>query len=246
MGAKDQRAISSSTMRSVAARAACNASASDSTTIHASAGASGLTRFRRLEQRSGEWLLAVDTKAQRHFRRALDAVDADFAVALGSVRVPGRKQGARVQYRQVERGSGAKLAHVHVAAEGARGAGAELAVFRRGNAHHSAEGTQGHHGWAQRTAYLGVEHPVKEIRLTKLLLKETEPGDHARPTPAQVLHLQDFNLEHIAGLGAVDPDGAGQGMNPAPVNGQKIFHARARRYLTAAGVEAAHVYRVSG
>ena len=85
---------------------------------------------------------------------------------------------------------------------------------------------------------------MKEIRLTKLLFQKTEPRDHARPAPAQVLHLQNLNLEHIAGFGAVDPDGAGQGMNPAPVDGQKILHARAWFYLAAAGVEAAHVYRI--
>jgi hypothetical protein len=61
-----------------------------------------------------------------------------------------------------------------------------------------------------------------------------------------VLHLQYINLQHIAGFRALDADGSGQGMNPAPVDGQKIFHARVRRYLCAARVEAAHVHRISG
>ena len=190
--------------------------------------------------------MAVHTKAQRDFRGALDAVDADFAVTLGGVRVAGGKQGARVEYRQVECGSGAKLAYVHVAAEGARGPGSEFAVFGRGNAHHSTERAQRDDGRSQRTAYLGVERPVKEIGLTELVFQKTEAGDHARPTPASVFHLQHLNFEHVAGLGSVDADGAGQGMNPASVDGQKIFDARAWLYLAAAGVEAAHVHGVSG
>jgi hypothetical protein len=86
---------------------------------------------------------------------------------------------------------------------------------------------------------------MKKKGLAKVFLEEAKSGDHARPTPTPVLHLQDLNLEHIAGLGAFDSYGTGERMNPAPIDGLKIFHARAWRYLAAAGVEAAHVHRVS-
>ena len=86
---------------------------------------------------------------------------------------------------------------------------------------------------------------MKEIGLTKLLLQETQAGNHARPTPAAVLHLQHVDLQNIARFGAVYADRSGQGMNPATVDGHKIFHARVRRYLAAACIKAAHVHRIS-
>ena len=40
--------------------------------------------------------MAVHMEAQRDFRGALDAIDADFSVTLGGVRVPGGEQRAFV------------------------------------------------------------------------------------------------------------------------------------------------------
>jgi hypothetical protein len=190
--------------------------------------------------------MAVHTKAQRYFRGAFDAVDADFTVTLGGVRVPGGEQGALVEYGQVERGSGAELAYVHVAAEGAGRAGSELTVFSRGNAHHSTERAQGDDGRSQRTGYLGVERPVKEIGLTESVFQEAEAGDHAGPAPTAMFHLQHLNLEYVAGLGSFDSDGAGECVDPVSVDSQKVFDARTWFYLAAAGVEAAHVHGVAG
>src|SRR5580704_3085691 len=86
---------------------------------------------------------------------------------------------------------------------------------------------------------------MEEIRLTKLLFQEAKPSNDACPTPSAVLHSQHIDLQHIARLGAVDADRSGQGMNPAPVDGQKIFHARIRCHLATARVKAAHMHRIS-
>jgi hypothetical protein len=61
-----------------------------------------------------------------------------------------------------------------------------------------------------------------------------------------MFHLQHLNFEHVAGLGSVNSDGAGECVDPVSVDGQKIFDARTWFYLAAAGVEAAHVHGVSG
>src|SRR5216684_2180610 len=111
--------------------------------------------------------MAVHTEAQRDFGGAFDAVDADLPVTLCGVGVPGGEQGAWVEYGKVECGSGTELAYVHVAAERARRAGSEFAVFARGNAHHSTERAQRDDRRSKRTTYLGIERPVKEVGLTE-------------------------------------------------------------------------------
>ena len=190
--------------------------------------------------------MAVHMEAQRDFRGALESSDADFAITLGGVRVPSGKQGALVEYGQIKCGAGAELAHVHVAPEGAWRAGSEFAVFGRGYAHYSTEGAQGDDGLSQRTGYLGIERPVKEIGFTETVFQKTKAGDHAGPTPSSMFHLQHLNLEHVAGLGSVDADGAGERVDPVSVDGQKILDGCPWLYLAATGIEAAHVHGVSG
>jgi hypothetical protein len=95
-------------------------------------------------------------------------------------------------------------------------------------------------------ANLRVQYPVKEVRITELVFQKTEPWKHARPAPTPVFYVQNVNFKYVSRLGAVDPDGAGQGMNSIAVDGQKVFDTCAWRHLAAAGVEAAHVHRISG
>ena len=49
----------------------------------------------------------MELEAQRHVSGALDAVDANFAVALRGVGVARGKERAGIQHGQVKRGSGA-------------------------------------------------------------------------------------------------------------------------------------------
>jgi len=50
-------------------------------------GVGGVSCFSRLNERPGQCAMFVQLKTQRHVRRAFDAVDADFAVALRRVRI---------------------------------------------------------------------------------------------------------------------------------------------------------------
>ncbi len=138
-------------MRDVAARAAPAASVADSTTIHASPPVSLAADRARFDDRRGEPLLLVQPEAQRDVRRALDAIDADFAVALGGVRVARREKRAGIVDGKIQRGARAKLAHIHIAAERPRRPRDELAVFGPRNSHHAAEWPQRHDGRARAT-----------------------------------------------------------------------------------------------
>ena len=77
---------------------------------------------------------------------ALDAVDADLAVALGGVGVAAGEECAGDLYGEIEGGTGGEFADVHVAAEGTGRAGAVLAGFGGRDAHDAAEGAQRHGG----------------------------------------------------------------------------------------------------
>ena len=83
--------------------------------------------------------MLVEVKSQRHISRALDAVDADLAVSLRGVGISCRKERAVIQHRQIQPGTRAQLAYVHIAAKDARRAGAKFAIFCRRHSHHSAE-----------------------------------------------------------------------------------------------------------
>src|SRR3974390_2776871 len=78
-------------------------------------------------------------KAQSDINRTLDAIDAHFPIALGSVCVPCGEQCTRIEHGQVERGTVAKFANIHIAAEDSWRACTEFSVPGRGNAHHSTD-----------------------------------------------------------------------------------------------------------
>ena len=57
---------------------------------------------------------------------------------------------------------------------------------------------------------------------------------------------EDFNFEHIAGLRAIDPDGAGEGVNAGAVDGEEFGDGHAGAHLAAAGIDALDLDFVAG
>ena len=96
------------------------------------------------DERTCERLALVELEAQGHVGRALDAVDADLAIALRGVGIAGGEESAVVEDRKIKGGAGAELADIHVAAKDARRPGAKLARLGGSHAHDAAKGTQRH------------------------------------------------------------------------------------------------------
>ncbi len=204
-------------------------------------GAGGVLDFGGFEEWAVDWGLLVEVEAEVDFGWALDAVDADFAVALGGVSVAAGEESERLLDGKVEGGAGGELADVEVAAEGAGGAGAELAVFCRGDAHDAAEGAQGNDGGGEGFGCGGFEMPVEEEGIGETLLEEAEAGDDVGPAPANVADGEDVDLEDVAGLGVVDGDGTGEGVDEAAVDVGEGFECDGGCDLCSAGVDALEV-----
>ncbi len=233
-------------MREVAARAAAIASVADSTTTQASGFRGSLARGRGFDERSGQRLFAMQVKAQRHARRAFDPVDADFAIALRGVCVSGGKKRAAIQHGQVQARAGAKIAHVHVAAENAGRAGAKFAGFGRSDAHYAAERAKRDDGGSERTADGGFELPVEKIRVGEAFLEKAKPRDHTGPSPAFVRHFEHVHLQDIARFGPVDKNRSGESVNAVAVYFQVLGESHAGAHLGAARVLTFEVNGVAG
>ena len=67
--------------------------------------------------------------------------------------------------------------------------------------------------------------PEEEIRLGEALLQKAESFDHARPAPAFVRDFENVDLQHVAGLGALNEDRAGERVDAAAIDGQ-VFGQR--------------------
>ena len=91
-----------------------------------------------------------------------------------------------------------------------------------------------------------VQFPDKEIGLGEALLEEAEALDDARPAPALVGDFEHVDLEDVAGFGAVDEDGTGEGVNAGAVDGKIFGEVHLGMDLRAARVEALHMNRVAG
>ena len=72
-----------------------------------------------------ERLMLVHAKAQGYVERALDAVDANFAVALCRVPVAATEERARIVDGKIEYRAGAEFAYIQIAAKGPGGTRAE-------------------------------------------------------------------------------------------------------------------------
>jgi len=195
---------------------------------------------------TGERAVLVQREAEGGVGGAFDAIDADFAIALSGVGVAGGEESGWVEDGQVEGGSGAEIADVHVAAERAGWAGAEFAGLGGGDAHDAAEGAQRQDGGEEGAGDVGFELPVEEGGLGEALREEAETADDAGPAPALVLDVEDVDLEGVAWGGTVDRDGAGERVDAGAVDAEEVGDGGVRIDLGSAGVEALHVHRVAG
>ena len=202
--------------------------------------------FGGLNEGPGEGLVFMDPEAEGGIKGALDAVDADFAVTLGSVAVAATEEGTRGEHGEVEFGSGAEFADVEIAAEVAGRAGAEGAVFSAGDAHHSEKRAEGEDGGGEGAGDIFVKLPLEEIGVGEAFLQKAEAGDDAGPAPAVVMGGDDFDFEDVAGFGVLDPDGSGEGVDAGAVDALVLFEGHGGVDLAAAGVLAIDVDHVVG
>jgi len=153
---------------------------------------------------------------------------------------------AWVEHGEVQGRAGDELAHIHIAAEGARRPGAEAAMLGWGDAHHAAERAQRNYSGSERPADFGFQVPMEEIGLSEALVEKAEAGDDAGPSPPFVRDFKHIDLQYVARLGAFNRDGAGKRVNAGAVDGKKICQRRIGADLASAGVEAPHVDDVAG
>ncbi len=223
-------------MREVAARAASSRLGPVSTMIHSPDGGVGLGADSTMGEVSG-WFL-WRRKRRVASSGALDAVDADFAIALCGVAVAAAEERAGDEDGEIECGAGGELADVEIAAEGAGWAGAEATGVGAGYSHDSEKGTEGYGGWEERGGLICFEIPVEEIRGAEAVFEEAEAFYDAGPAPAVMLGGEDVDLEDVAGGGVFDPDGAGEGVDAGAVDGEILLDGHAGMDLCAAGVYA--------
>jgi hypothetical protein len=172
------------------------------------------------DERRGESVAAMQVKAERGIERALDSVDADLSIALSGMAVSAGEERARIKDGKIESSTGGKLAHIHIATEGAGRTGAKFAVDIGSNAHHSTEGTKWDHGGLKSASFVREQLPMKKKWFAEALLEKAEAWNDARISPAMVGQFENFNFEDIAGMCAADEDRTGEGMDETAVDGR--------------------------
>src|ERR1700728_1021896 len=190
------------------------------------------------DNRPGQWLTLAQMKAKGYVERAFDAVDADFAVALGRMPISAAEQRASVIDGKVERRTRAAFAHVEVAPEGARRPRAKGAIVGACDSHDAQKGPDGHNCGRERMRCLAVKKPMKEVRLAGGVFQKAKALDDAGPAPAGMPGGEDVDLQHVAGLRAFDPEWPGEGVNPGAIDAQIFCDGHPRLHLPATRVDA--------
>jgi hypothetical protein len=85
---------------------------------------------------------------------------------------------------------------------------------------------------------------MKQKWLRKALLEKPETRNHARPSPPFVPNIQDFDLQHIAGLRALYRHRPRKRVNQSTINALKLLHGHARMDLCATRVLALEVHNI--
>jgi hypothetical protein len=83
-----------------------------------------------------------------------------------------------------------------------------------------------------------AQAPVHQERLGHDVAQEAQARDDRAEGAALGHDIEELDLQHVAGLGAPDVDGAGQGMYGARIHVREIGHRRAGRDLTVERVAA--------
>jgi hypothetical protein len=207
-------------------------------------GASGRAT-RAAEHGAGEWFIFVESEPESDVCGSFDAVDADFAIALGRVDVASGKKSTGSEDREVESGADDEVAHVHIATKDTGRTGAKFTFLGRCDAHDSAKRGERHHGRRKGTGNRVFEGPDVEKRLGKSVGQKAEPLDHTGPTPAVEGDVEHVDLERVAGLSVTHKNGPGKGMNLRAIDLEKIGDGGGGGYLAAAGVVALEFHRVA-
>lgn len=87
---------------------------------------------------------------------------------------------------------------------------------------------------------------MEEIGLVEALFKKAQTLDNARPAPTGMACCENIDLQRIAGLGAFDRDGTGEGMNARAIYFQVLGQGHTGRNLSAACIDAVDLHFVAG
>ena len=87
---------------------------------------------------------------------------------------------------------------------------------------------------------------MEEVGLAETIFEKAETFNDAGPSPAAVARVEDFDFEDVAGFGAVNIDGAGEGVDAGAVDGEELGGGHAAVDLAAAGVDALDLHFVAG
>ena len=177
-------------------------------------------------------------EAQSYIQRALDAIDADLAIALRGVTIAATEESAGVIDGQKEARAGAQLAHIEIAAEGARRASAEGAIVGARYAHDSQEWPDRNDRRIKGAGGFAVELPMEEIGLAETIFEKAETFGDTGPSPIGVTSGEDIDLEDVAEFGTVDEDGAGERVDASAIDGEELRGGGSGADLGAAGVGA--------
>src|SRR5581483_824662 len=187
---------------------------------------------------SGERVAFVQLEAEGHVEGAFDTVDADFAVALGRMAVAATEEGAGVVDRKIQCGSSAELAHIEIATESAGRPRTKAAFFGARHAHDAEKRAYGNDSRRKGARRVAFEEPMEETGVVETLLEKAEAFYDAGPSPPTVTGCEDVDLQNVSGLGAVDPDRPGEGVNPRAIDPEVFGESHAGRNLGTAGVDA--------
>ncbi len=87
---------------------------------------------------------------------------------------------------------------------------------------------------------------MKEKRIRETILQKTESADHTAPTPALVTNFANVDLQHIAGLRALDKNRASQRMNQTAIDIEEFRQSHGGMNLRTATVDALEVHGIAG
>jgi hypothetical protein len=175
------------------------------------------------------------------------AVDAHFAVALRRVAVAGEHAATGGENGEEEPRARREVAHVEIAAKGSGRTGAKLANLGALQADDAGEGVEIEGDAGEAAGLVALEFPDEEMGVGEFAREQAEAGDEAGPGEAVVGVGLDYDFEGVAGLGAVDGDGAGEGVDLERVElGGEVGGGPIGFHLPAGGVGAAEGDGVAG
>ncbi len=86
---------------------------------------------------------------------------------------------------------------------------------------------------------------MKEIGFAKSIFEKAKALNDAGPAPVGVARGQHIDLQYVARLGSLDPDGPSERVNAAAVDGQVFLGGHPGPHLAAARVHALNLHLIS-